>query len=149
MKTSIMSLASTALLVSLACGLPCIAEAIVFVPYGEGTLPSGDLVQSYQVTLSPGESVPWHYHPGPVYAVIVSGMLTEDEGCGREIQYINAGSAFTETTGRVHQVFNFGSVPVVITVTLVVPSAYAGYNSNIYVDGPRCEGKSGRSHLEP
>jgi quercetin dioxygenase-like cupin family protein len=128
---------------------PAVAQAIGFVPYGEGALPSGDLVQSYQVTLSPGEVFPWHYHPGVVYAVIVSGTLTEDEGCGRQLQYVNAGSAFSETPGRVHQVFNLGSVPVVITVTLVVPPAYSGYNSNIFVGGPRCEGNSGKSHLEP
>jgi len=58
------------------------------------------------------------------------------------------GSAFFEETGKVHQVFNYGTVPVVIIVTFIVPPAYADYTGQISVDGPRCEGKSGRSHLE-
>ena len=130
-------------------GVATVAQGnIVVANFVEGALPSGDLVQSYQVTLDPGDVFPWHYHPGVVYAVIVSGTLTEDEGCGRQFQTVNAGSAFSETPGRVHEVFNLGSVPVVITVTLVVPPAYSGNNSNIFVAGPRCEGNSGKSHLE-
>lgn len=129
--------------------VPLIASAFDFIPQGEGTLPSGNLVQTYQFTLYPGEMVPWHYHPGPVYVVVVSGWITEDEGCGRQLQYIDAGSAFNETPGAVHQVFNYGNTPIVLEVTLFdIPPAYASYNSNIFVSGPNCEGQSERSHLE-
>jgi quercetin dioxygenase-like cupin family protein len=148
MKTSLKTLASTALLATLVGGLPSTAKALGLVPLGEGVLPSGNLVQNFQFTINPGESVPWHYHPGPIYGVIVSGTLTEDEGCGRPLQAISAGSAFTEETGKVHRVFNYGTGPVVIIFTFIVPPLYAGYTGTIYVDGPRCEGKSERSHLE-
>ena len=126
-----------------------IASAFDFVPFGEGTLPSGDIVSMYQVTFAPGESFPWHFHPGPIWGVIVSGTLTEDEGCGTALNVYPAGSAFSETPGRVHRVFNYGTEPVVINIAGVFPPCYANYNSNIFVDGPRCEGGSGRSHLEP
>jgi hypothetical protein len=102
----------------------------------------------FQVTFAPGEAFPWHFHPGPLWGVIVSGTLTEDEGCGTALNVYPAGSAFSETPGRVHRVFNNGTEPVVINFTTVVPPCYANYNSTIFVDGPRCEGNSGRSHLE-
>jgi len=148
MKTSLKTLASTALLATVVGGLPSNAKAIGFMPLGEGALPSGTLLQDLQVTINPGESIPWHYHPGPVYVVIVSGTITEDTGCGQPVVAHGVGSAFFEETGKVHQVFNYGTVPVVIIVTFIVPPAYADYTGQISVDGPRCEGKSGRSHLE-
>ena len=150
-KTAFMSAWSVlgaAIVACTLCGLPSSAKALGFVPLGEGALPSGNLVQNFQFTIDPGESVPWHYHPGSIYGVIVSGTLTEDEGCGQPVKAISAGSAFFEETGKVHQVFNYGTGPVVIIFTFIVPPSYAGYTGTIFVDGPRCEGKSGRSHLE-
>ena len=124
------------------------ARAAGFVPFGEGTLASGQIVSMFQVTFDPGESFPWHFHPGPLWGVIVSGTLTEDEGCGTALNTYVAGSAFSETPGRVHRVFNFGTVPVVINFTAILPPCYANYNNAILVQEPRCEGKSGESHLE-
>jgi len=131
----------------LSCGIPS-ARAFDFVPLGEGALPSGDLVQNFQFTIGLGKSVPWHFHPGRIFGVIVSGTLTEDEGCGQTMHEIKAGSAFAETPGRVHRVFNFGAEPVVIIFTFSVPPCYPNYSGTIFVDAPRCEGRSGKSHLE-
>jgi quercetin dioxygenase-like cupin family protein len=125
-----------------------IATAFDFVPFGEGTLPNGKIVSMFQVTFAPGESFPWHFHPGPIWGVIISGTLTEDEGCGTALKVYSAGDAFSETPGRVHRVFNYGTEPVVINFAGVFPPCYANYNSSLFVDGPRCEGTSGRSHLE-
>jgi hypothetical protein len=119
-KTAFMSVWSVLGAAIVACtlgGLPSSAKALGFVPLGEGALPSGNLVQNFQFTIDPGESVPWHYHPGNIYGVIVSGTLTEDEGCGQPVKAISAGSAFFEETGKVHQVFNYGTGPVVIIFT--------------------------------
>src|SRR5438105_5708957 len=124
------------------------ANAFNFVPLGEGTLSSGKIVSMFQVTFDPGESFPWHFHPGPLWGVIVGGTLTEDEGCGTGLNTYAAGSAFSETPGRVHRVFNYGTVPVVINFTAIVSACYSNYNSTILVAGPRCEGSSGRSLLE-
>ena len=110
-----------------------IASAFDFVPFGEGTLPSGQIVSMFQVTFAPGESFPWHFHPGPIWGVIVSGTLTEDEGCGTALNVYPAGSAFSETPGRVHRVFNYGTEPVVINFAAVFPPCYANYNSSIFV----------------
>ena len=139
MKTSLKILVSIALLASVAGGLPSTAKALGSEPLGEGVLPSGKFVQDLRLTIYPGESVPWHYHPGPIYGVIVSGSLTEEKGCGRPANTITAGSAFTERTGVIHRVFNYGSEPVVIVLTYIVPPAYAGYKGNIFVNGPHCE----------
>ena len=139
MKTSLKTLVSTALLAALVSGLPSAAKAFDFVPLGEGVLPSGKFVQNFQFTIYPGESVPWHYHPGQFYGVIVGGTLTEEKGCGRPADTITAGSAFSEARGVIHRVFNYGIEPVVIVFTFIVPPAYAGYTGTIYVNGPRCD----------
>ena len=111
-------------------------------------MPSGQIVSMFQVTFDPGESFPWHFHTGPLWGVIVSGTLTEDEGCGTPLNVYPTGSAFSETPGRVHRVFNYGTVPVVINFTSIAAPCYANYNITIFVDGPNCEGASGRAHLE-
>jgi hypothetical protein len=101
-----------------------------------------------QLTLNPGEVVPWHYHPGTGLRVVLSGTLTEDEGCGNPMVAHPAGSAFEEVPGHVHQVFNLGSDPVVVLRTDILPSCYKDHGT-IFVSGPSCEGDSGRSKLEP
>jgi quercetin dioxygenase-like cupin family protein len=138
MKNSLKTLISATLLATLAVGLPSVANAFGFLPLGEGVLPSGNLVQNFQFTIFPGETVPWHYHPGHIYGVIVGGRLTEEKGCGRPANVLTAGSAFTEAPGAIHRVFNYGHDPVVIIFTFRVPPAYAGYTGTIYVKGPHC-----------
>ena len=115
------------------------AQALDFVPLGEGALPSGKFVQNFELTIYPGETVPWHYHPGQIYGVIVGGTLTEDTGCRRPTNTITMGSAFSESPGAIHRVFNYGTDPVKIVFTFIVPPAYAGYTGTIYVKGPRCD----------
>ena len=140
MKTSLKTLVSTALLASLMGGLPSAAKAApLFEPLGEGVLPSGKFVQNFWYTIHPGEAVPWHYHPGRIYGVIVGGTLTEEKGCGRPVDTITAGSAFTEAPGVIHRVFNYGTENVVIVFTFIVPPRYAGYTGTIFVNGPRCD----------
>jgi quercetin dioxygenase-like cupin family protein len=139
MKTSLKTFVSTALLASLVGGLPSAAKAFDFVPLGEGVLPSGKYVQNFKFTIFPGESVPWHYHPGQIYGVIVNGTITEDKGCGRPVDTITAGSAFSEAPRAIHRVFNYGTDPVEIVFTFIVPPAFAGYTGTIYVNGPRCD----------
>jgi len=124
------------------------SAAVEFVPLGEGTLPSGQIVSMYQVTFDPGESFPWHFHAGQLWGIIISGTLTEDEGCGSALNVYPAGTAFAEEAGRVHRVFNFGSDPVVIRFATIMPSCRGNYQDTILVEGPECEGQSEKSHLE-
>ena len=140
MKTSLKTLVSTALLAALAAGAPYAVKASDFKPLGEGALSTGNYVEDFQFTIYPGESVPWHYHPGRVYVVIVGGTITEEHGCGQPVAQYSVGSAFTERPGVIHRVFNYGTEPVVLIITFIVPPAYKDYTGlNIFVDGPRCE----------
>jgi quercetin dioxygenase-like cupin family protein len=149
MKTSLMMLASSALLATLVGGMSSSAKAApLFEPLGEGVLPSGKFVQNFRYTIHAGEKVPWHYHPGRIYGVIVSGTLTEEKGCARPADTITAGSAFTEAPGVTHRVFNYGTEDVVIIFTFIVPPRYAGYTGTIFVNGPLCEDGHEKSDLE-
>lgn len=140
MKTLSNTLASAALLATLVAGVPSTANAFDFMPLGEGALPSGNYVEDFQFTIFPGETVPWHYHPGQIYGVVVSGTLTEEHGCGQPAAALGVGSAFIEKRGAIHRVFNYGTDPVVIVFTFIVPAAYKDYNGiTIFVDGPRCD----------
>jgi quercetin dioxygenase-like cupin family protein len=123
------------------------AAALSAIPISQGQLPSGEIISIIQLTLDPGDTVPWHYHTGPGWGTIVSGTLTEDEGCGTTLNVYVAGSAFAETPGKVHRVFNYGNVPLVLTWTEIYPGCDPD-GGTVFVDGPRCEGSSGRSHLE-
>ncbi len=135
----------------LAAGLYCAqyASAISVVAISQGELPTGQIISIIQLTLDPGDTVPWHYHTGPGWGTILSGTLTEDEGCGTELKAYSAGSAFAETPGKVHSVINLGSVPVVMTWTEIIPGCDTSGGTIYLPNGPECEGKSGRSHLEP
>ena len=122
--------------------------AITVIPLGKGQLPSGDFIVMSQLILNPGESVGWHYHPGTGLRVVLSGTLTEDAGCGAPLVAHTAGSAFQEDPGHVHRIFNLGNEPVMVQRTDILPACYVNQGT-IFVDGPDCEGNSGKSHLEP
>ena len=78
------------------------AKAVDVTPLGQGQLPTGDNIFTVQVTLLPGEEFGWHYHTGRAWGVIVSGVLTEDEGCGAELNAFLAGQALAEEPGRLY-----------------------------------------------
>ena len=122
-------------------------HALTVTPISQGDLPGGEVISVVQFTIDPGESIPWHFHTGPGWGTIVTGTLTEDEGCGTSLNTIDAGSSFSETPGRVHRVFNLGSGPVVLTWVEIYPGCDPN-GGTAFVTGPRCEGQSGRSHLE-
>ena len=89
-----------------------------------------------RITIQPGGSTGWHYHLGPILAVVDSGTLTHyDDHCGVET-YI-AGQAFEELPGsnRVHMGTNLGDIPVVLAATYVVP---AGDPLKVDAPAPSC-----------
>src|SRR5829696_7366239 len=55
-----------------------------------GTIPHSDLfdgpatVTVRTLTIKPGETLAWHYHPGYAFNVVKSGTLTVEDGCGGE-----------------------------------------------------------------
>ena len=136
------------LLFALTVGVAASGRAGLFEPTAVAKTDDGQWVEQYTYTVYPGESVPWHYHPGWLAIIISSGTLVEDRGCGAPLETHAVGTAFTESPGVVHSVVNNGSAPAVLLISGVLPSCYGNYKDTLFVDGPRCEGDSQRSHVE-
>ena len=81
------------------------------------------VVTTRQLTISPGEVLAWHYHPGHVFTVIKQGTLTVEDGCGGE-EVFTAGQAFEEKPFRVHRGKNLGTNDMVDIQTFVVPLGF-------------------------
>lgn len=116
------------------------AYAVTSVRLAQGTIPSSILFNGpaeltmTHITMQPGETIPWHYHPGAAYVILNSGSVTEDDGCGGS-EIFNTSQAFEEPIPRVHQVRNTGSVPAELFVTFIVPS---GQPRTVNTGGPLC-----------
>jgi len=103
------------------------AYAATTVILAIGTIPESKLfngpatVTVRTLTITPGETLQWHYHPGYAFNVVKSGTLTVEDGCGGEEESLTAGQAFEEVDGRVHRAKNIGTEDVVVYNTFVVP----------------------------
>jgi len=91
-------------------------------------------LEMQQLTLSSGDVIGFHTHPGPAYVIVDKGTLTEDKGCGRITQYA-AGSAFQEQAGAVHSVRNAGAEAVSLYVFQIVP---LNTDDTTFVPPPKC-----------
>jgi quercetin dioxygenase-like cupin family protein len=89
-----------------------------------------------RVTIEPGGFTGWHFHPGPVLAVVESGTLTHYDDRCRADTYVT-GEAFEEDPGpdHVHMGVNLGGTPVVLDVTYVIP---AGGPLRVEAQAPSC-----------
>lgn len=95
-----------------------------------GTIPHSALfagpatVTVRTLTINPGASLAWHYHPGYAFNVVKSGALTVEDGCGGEETLLAtdiSNNAFEEMDGRVHRAKNLTADPVVVYNTFIVP----------------------------
>ncbi|MEU3463195.1 cupin domain-containing protein [Streptomyces sp. NPDC006733] len=78
------------------------------------------------ITIAPGGETGWHYHQGPLIAVVQAGTLTRTlADCS--VERSSAGQSFVEPDGarKVHNGRNLGTVPVVLYVTYLVPEGAA------------------------
>jgi quercetin dioxygenase-like cupin family protein len=77
-----------------------------------------------QITIQPGGTLGWHYHPGPSFVVVKSGTATfymgDDPTCARHV--IPTGGTLFEPANMVHIVRNEGDVPLVNVVVQLVPT---------------------------
>jgi quercetin dioxygenase-like cupin family protein len=77
-----------------------------------------------EITIAPGGSTGWHWHPGQVYGVIREGTLTHYDGavCAVDGVY-NTGDTIAERSGPgyVHVGRNLGPVPLVMWVGYIEP----------------------------
>ncbi|HYO04263.1 MAG TPA: cupin domain-containing protein [Mycobacterium sp.] len=90
-----------------------------------------------QITIAPGGSTGWHWHPGRVFGVIRKGTLTHNvEDCSVDGIY-PPGSPITEGSGPddVHLGRNLGSDPVVMWVVYIDA---AGDPLSVDVPNPGC-----------
>ena len=106
-----------------------------FSPFVDGP---ADFI-TVKLTLPPGTIVAWHRHPGPVFAEVISGTLTnhyDTLGC---LKRFPAGAAVYVPRDQIHDDANEGSDVLVLISTFVVP---AGSPPRIPVDTPvgsKCE----------
>lgn len=119
---------TAAIAIALAAGFTCFAVyAATSQTIGTGTMqhsePMGGpaTLTMRTLTISPGEVLGWHHHPGiGAYTVVVSGTLTVEDGCGGAAVY-SQGQAFLEAPDRVHRGKNLTGANVVTAQTLLVP----------------------------
>ena len=101
--------------------------AAVTVILAVGTIPETALfggpatVTVRTLTIAPGETLAWHYHPGYAFNVVKSGVLTVEEGCGGPEETLIPGQAFEELQGHVHRAKNLGTEPTVVYNTFIMP----------------------------
>jgi quercetin dioxygenase-like cupin family protein len=88
------------------------------------------------ITIAPGGSTGWHYHPGRIIGVVVSGTLTRSlagrNGTCRTLTS-RPGDAFVEEggNGHVHNGRNLGKTPVVLHATYILsPNSPASVDAN-------------------
>jgi len=90
------------------------------------------------ITIAPGGTTGWHYHPGQLIAVVKSGTLTRTlQDCSVEVS--PTGTSFIEPAGsrHVHVGRNLGTEPVELYVTYLVPE---GSPLSLDADAPACSG---------
>jgi quercetin dioxygenase-like cupin family protein len=90
-----------------------------------------------QITIAPGGSTGWHWHPGRVFGVIRAGTLTHDfADCSVDGIY-PAGAPITEESGpdHVHIGRNLGTEPVVMWVVYIDA---AGAPLSVEAPNPGC-----------
>ena len=93
-----------------------------------GTMAHSDLfggpatVTMRRLTITSGEVLGWHYHPGVgAYTIVMRGRLFVEDGCGGE-QVFTAGQAFLEHPNRVHRGKNQDVEPTETLQTFIVPT---------------------------
>jgi quercetin dioxygenase-like cupin family protein len=76
-----------------------------------------------ELTVPPGQATGWHYHDGPVYAVVREGTLTHfDSTCASDGVYPKGGTIQEPAgPGYVHLGRNLGDTPLVLDVLYVLP----------------------------
>jgi quercetin dioxygenase-like cupin family protein len=74
-----------------------------------------------RVTIEPGGSTGWHYHPGTVLAVVHSGTITRIDAHCKAVSYA-AGQSLVEAGGadHVHIGRNLGTEPAELYLTYVI-----------------------------
>jgi quercetin dioxygenase-like cupin family protein len=73
-------------------------------------------VTMLKLTIAPHTALPWHTHPFPNAAYVLSGTLTIRDKESGKTKVVHAGEAFAETVDDIHR-GESGDEPVVLLVT--------------------------------
>ncbi|GAA2453409.1 cupin domain-containing protein [Actinomadura vinacea] len=74
-----------------------------------------------ELVIAPGGTTGWHFHDGPVRAVVKRGTLTHNAAdCSLDGTY-RRGDVIVEPAGHVHIGRNLGSTPLVLTAVYTLP----------------------------
>lgn len=122
---------SKGLVIAISLGVMLLGGAVyaaVTVVLAVGVIPHSALfdgpatVTVRTLTINPGETLAWHYHPGYAFNVVKSGTLTVEDGCSGKEETLLPGQAFEELEGHVHRAKNLSATePVVVYNTFIVP----------------------------
>lgn len=77
-----------------------------------------------KLTIQPGGSTGWHWHPGVVVLTVESGTMTRVTKVNRRgctVETFQAGTSFIKQGTNVLNGYNRGSVPLVLWVTYIKP----------------------------
>jgi quercetin dioxygenase-like cupin family protein len=88
-----------------------------------------------KLTIAPHTALPWHTHPFPNAAYVLSGTLTVHDKVSGKTKVFHQGEAFAETVDDVHR-GETGDEPVVLLVTY---AGTPGVPTSVPVKGQQAE----------
>src|SRR2546426_7332834 len=86
---------------------------------GPATVTVRKLTIRHGVDGQPGETLPWHYHPGYAFNVVKSGTLTVEDGCGGG-EKITPGHGFVGVGGGVHRTKKLSAAAEVVGLYTII-----------------------------
>jgi quercetin dioxygenase-like cupin family protein len=104
------------------------------VPYTQNPKGRPELTM-LKLTLAPHTKLPWHTHPFPNAAYVLSGTLTIRDKVSGKTKMVHQGEAFAETVDDVHR----GETGDEAVVLLVTYAGTPGVPTSISVKGEQAE----------
>jgi mannose-6-phosphate isomerase-like protein (cupin superfamily) len=98
-------------------------DGVAAVVLSQSTYQGKDYITK-ELTIAPGGSTGWHYHPGQVFGVVREGTLTHYKGDCSVDGVFPAGAPITEASGPgyIHLGRNEGTTPLVLWVLYIDPA---------------------------
>jgi quercetin dioxygenase-like cupin family protein len=108
------------------------SDGVEAVVLSQSTYQGKDYITK-ELTIAPGGSTGWHYHPGQVFGVVREGTLTHYKSNCELDGIFATGAPITEASGAnyVHLGRNEGTMPLVLWVLYIDPAG-----SPLAVDAP-------------
>lgn len=96
-------------------------------------VPNASEVVVLRITFRPGDSIPWHTHPGPAIVAVTEGELTITNAGDCVLRPYAAGEGFLDPGApNAHRADNFGDTDAVVYVTFLgIPPGLAPTNTNV------------------